>query len=323
MVRSRSSAWNGIRKSDRCIDELQIQFSNSFVKTVNAEDSSRFWKDVWLGDRSFQYRFPRLFRLEVNAEVLVMDRLIRTSGSNDWVPNWAWSRTPSRRTEAEFIDLQKLIEDFKYSDAAKDGWQWNLNPSGSFYTFVLSSLINQKLLPVTPASNPTVRNNMVPQKLAIFIWRAKLNRLPVLSELYKRGIDLDPLLCPFCNNEVETLKHALCDCAIAKDVWSRVSRWWNTNYINFPCLSDRFTGSIPSNGLTSTSKLWQAVEWVTGYCLWVHRNNVIFRKKKSTGPMLLNNIQLKSFEWISKRSRKHSLIWSQWLLNPKSFDLQG
>ncbi|XP_071700398.1 uncharacterized protein [Rutidosis leptorrhynchoides] len=120
-----------------------------------------------------------------------------------------------------------------------------------------------------------------------------------IENLDKRGIDLDTVLCPFCNNEVETLKHALCDCTIAKDVWSRVSRWWNTVYVDYPCLSDRFTGSISHNGSSTSSKLWQAVEWVTGYCLWVHRNNVIFQKKKFTDPMLLNEVQIKTFEWIS------------------------
>ena len=33
----------------------------------------RFWKDIWCGDRSLEFRFPSLFWLVVDEDVLVLD----------------------------------------------------------------------------------------------------------------------------------------------------------------------------------------------------------------------------------------------------------
>ncbi|XP_071729019.1 uncharacterized protein [Rutidosis leptorrhynchoides] len=121
------------------------------------------------------------------------------------------------------------------------------------------------------------------KKIEIFVWRTRLRRIPAKVELDKRGGDLGSTRCSVCDNDVETMDHILLHCPFAKD----------------------------------------AVEWVSGYLIWKNRNQTIFRGKKGNGPMILNEIQVRSFEWISKRSRKTTLDWNQWLLNPKSFDDKG
>ncbi|XP_071718182.1 uncharacterized protein [Rutidosis leptorrhynchoides] len=318
------STWNGIRASGFSIDQLYIPFSGSFVRTVHQGNNTRFWKDIWFGDKPFAEQFERLFRLEQQPDSLVKDRLIKVADSVDWRADWNWFRVPSGRTGQELVDLLAFISDFKYTHNPSDEWSFNLIPSGNFLTSTLASLINEKLLPANSNNEKTLRNNLIPQKLGIFIWRAKLNRLPVLTELDKRGIDLDSVLCPICKAVQETVNHILFECSVAKDVWLRVSRWWNTSLSLNSSLDDSFLGRINSGNNTSQfSKLWQSIEWVTGYSLWKNRNNLVFKRKKDTGPMILHDIQVKAFEWVSNRSQKHRLIWSQWLLNPSVFDDHG
>ncbi|XP_071712611.1 uncharacterized protein [Rutidosis leptorrhynchoides] len=249
-----------------------------------------------------------------------MDRLIKNSENENWCAFWQWSRIPSGRTNDELVALEAAVRDFRFSDYHSDVWNWNLNNNGRFITSVLNKLIDTKILSGSNGSLATMRNNLVPQKLGIFIWRSKLNRLPVLSELDKRGVDLDSVLCPICSSHIETSEHILFQCTFAVDIWSRVSRWWSSNPSSTSNYSALFSGTTSSSNPNNYSKLWQAIEWITGYLLWKNRNNMVFKKKKGNGPLLLSEIQIKSFEWISNRSRKLSLTWLQWLTNPSSFN---
>ncbi|XP_071719423.1 uncharacterized protein [Rutidosis leptorrhynchoides] len=137
----------------------------------------------------------------------------------------------------------------------------------------------------------TMRNRMLPQKVGIFVWRAKRKRIPVRDELSKRGIDLDSVLCPFGN-------------------------------VSFSSLEEMFESRKPSSQSPSKSFLWQGIEW-TCYTIWRNRNLAIFQKKKGNCPMTLNEIQVKSFEWIARRLKASSLDWNQWLLNPLIQDDHG
>ncbi|GKB90683.1 reverse transcriptase domain, reverse transcriptase zinc-binding domain protein [Tanacetum coccineum] len=53
------------------------------------------------------------------------------------------------------------------------------------------------------------------KKVNIFVWRALRGRLSVREELDKRGIDLDSVLYPSCNNAVESCAHSLVTCDLA------------------------------------------------------------------------------------------------------------
>ncbi|XP_071687497.1 uncharacterized protein [Rutidosis leptorrhynchoides] len=150
-----------------------------------------------------------------------------------------------------------------------------------------------------------------------------MGRLQVRVELDKRDIDLNSLRCPIYDDDIETVEHILIKCSLAKDLWNRVYRWWNLGQVMDCNIGERFKG-IQTAGVANTpSKLWQAIELICGYLIWQNRNNTIFRKKKGNGPVLLNELQIKSFEWISSRSKKLKLDWNQWLLNPSSFDDHG
>ncbi|XP_071688566.1 uncharacterized protein [Rutidosis leptorrhynchoides] len=217
----------------------------------------------------------------------------------------------------------KLLQDFKFGYRDTDSWKCNFQTNGLFSLSRLKLLIDEKLLPNSLTAYETERNNLMPQKIGVFIWRVRQNRIPVRTKLEKRGIDLDSLRCPVCDNDIETVDHILLHCSFAKDVWNMVYRWWNIGNMSHLNLERMFCGIKYLNRPNISSKVWQAIEWFTGYSIWLNRNQTIFRKKKGIGPTVLNEIQIKTFEWISKRSWKFKLEWSQWLINPSSFDEHG
>ncbi|XP_071705283.1 uncharacterized protein [Rutidosis leptorrhynchoides] len=186
-------------------------------------------------------------------------------------------------------------------------------------------MLDQKLLDSQPNIDETMRNKLLPKKICIYKWRVMLRRIPVRTELDKRGMDLESLRCPVCDNGIETVEHILLECNFAKDLWDRVARWWNMSISNHLPLEDRFKGlsHVNTPHAYTISSFRQAIEWVCGYSIWQNRNQVVFRKKKGTGPTILSEIQTRSFEWLSTRSKKIKIDWNQWLLNPNSYHDHG
>ncbi|XP_071705575.1 uncharacterized protein [Rutidosis leptorrhynchoides] len=199
-----------------------------------------------------------------------------------------------------------------------DSWKWLLNNNGKFATKSLSDVITTKMLGAGVNMEETVRNHLVPKKVEVFVWRAKRKRLPVLSELDKRGIDLPSVLCPICEGDIESVEHSLFSCLVACDIWNKVLNWWGLSGSPLSSLADAFSAS-PSIQLSSSgAKIWQAVAWSCGYLIWKNRNEKIFNNKCWNPPVALSEIQVKSYEWIAKRCKTNIIDWHNWLHNPIS-----
>nr|GEW05829.1 reverse transcriptase domain, reverse transcriptase zinc-binding domain protein [Tanacetum cinerariifolium] len=87
--------------------------------------------------------------------------------------------------------------------------RWMLGEDGEFTVKELSILIEHKVLSVESGMHETLWNKLAPKKVNIFVWKALRGRLPVRVELDRREIDLDTVLCPCCNNIMETCPRIL------------------------------------------------------------------------------------------------------------------
>nr|GEW40045.1 zinc finger, CCHC-type [Tanacetum cinerariifolium] len=56
-------------------------------------------------------------------------------------------------------------------------------------------------------------------------FQLRLDKLPTLVNLDKKGIDVDSLLCPVCNAHVETVNHLFFSCEMEQDLWGLLARW--------------------------------------------------------------------------------------------------
>ncbi|XP_071708422.1 uncharacterized protein [Rutidosis leptorrhynchoides] len=160
--------------------------------------------------------------------------------------------------------------------------------------------------------------NWCRKKIEVFVWRTNKKRLPVLIELDKRGIDLHSVRCPLCDDDIESVNHSLILCKHAFDVWSKVFDWWGRGGIPFVNVEDMFTDAGQTNTRVGKS-IWKAVIWVTSYLIWKNRNQKVFANKSWNTPMALNEIQIKSYQWIAKRCKAKSMDWHTWLHNPQGF----
>ncbi|XP_071727188.1 uncharacterized protein [Rutidosis leptorrhynchoides] len=179
----------------------------------------------------------------------------------------------------------------------------------------MSQVIDGVILERENNNVESVRNCLVPKKIEIFIWRARRGRIPVRVELDKRGIDLHSLRCPVYDDGIETVDHILFKCNFAKDIWLKVLNWWGYGPSNFG-YEDMFLGTFGSSACDNKCNVWQAVCWIACYLIWKNMNFKVFKNKASTVPSLLMEIQALSFDWISRRHKKHKMDWHSWFNNP-------
>ncbi|GJX56557.1 RNA-directed DNA polymerase, eukaryota, reverse transcriptase zinc-binding domain protein [Tanacetum coccineum] len=173
--------------------------------------SIRFWDDAWCGNRPLKVLFPHVYLLVIDKGCQVVNRI----SSNDWN---SFLRRPARGgiEAAQLSSLQNLIKDV-LSDCC-DTWSWSPHSSKGFTVASVWHMIDARFLDVSPTATRWIRD--IPIKINVFLWRLSLNKLPSRMNLDKKGIDVDSILCPVCNDDVETVNHLFFSCDMAKDLWS-------------------------------------------------------------------------------------------------------
>ncbi|XP_071739239.1 uncharacterized protein [Rutidosis leptorrhynchoides] len=205
----------------------------------------------------------------------------------------------------ELMGLSAFLAQVKLDQSRSDSWSWVLSDSNMFSVKELSGIIDHATLSSNYIFSETLRNSLVPKKIEIFVWRLLLKRLTVRMELDKKGIDLHSVRCPICDDDIESMDHVFLFCSNAMDIWSRVCNWWGLgNFSNFS-FNEILRGNA-SNATVSNfgRKIWQTIEWICVYYIWKIRNDKVFRGKSWSIPVVLNEIQIKAFEWIGHMSKK-------------------
>ncbi|GJW28107.1 RNA-directed DNA polymerase, eukaryota [Tanacetum coccineum] len=179
--------------------------------------SSGLWArivDYWLGDVPLCSRFNRLFHLDRDKNCLVKDRFVTGAWS------WNWFRPINGgRALADLNSLLMELGSITLSNKA-DSVSSSLSSGGSYSVSDVRKHIDDCLL-LNPL--PCTRwCKVIPRKVKIYMWRLFLDRLPHRLNLSLRGLDIDSIMCPLCNNHVESNAHVFFSCDIARDVWSLV-----------------------------------------------------------------------------------------------------
>ncbi|XP_071694817.1 uncharacterized protein [Rutidosis leptorrhynchoides] len=102
---------------------------------------------------------------------------------------------------------------------------------------------------------------------------------------------------------------------MAKDIWAKVLKWWGYNSALFG-YEDIFNGTFGYVAHDHKRNQWQAVCWVVCYIIWKNRNAKVFKNKLETVPSLFSEVQVLSYDWISRRCKGHIMDWLQWFSQP-------
>ncbi|GJZ12655.1 reverse transcriptase domain, reverse transcriptase zinc-binding domain protein, partial [Tanacetum coccineum] len=252
---------------------LGVDFLDSFIGVLGDGRDISFWVDRWVDNTRICDRFPRLYHLDRRKEDSVFDKGSWVNDVFCW--EWDWVRSIRGRVCKEFDYLIVVLQNVVVSNNYKDKWRWRLVEDGEFTVKYLARFIKEKIVRGESGGHETLWNNLVPKKVNIFVLRALKGRLPVRVELDRRDIDLDPVLCPCCNDIVETWTHSLVTCDLAMSVWDKVFNWWKVGMVNSFTIIELFSHSGGVNVPTFLSRVWKAVIWAFGYYIWKERNALL------------------------------------------------
>ncbi|KAJ9553481.1 hypothetical protein OSB04_017526 [Centaurea solstitialis] len=308
------TTWTAIIQVGTVLDNQGIDFSGSFAKKIGDEKKTFMWEERWNGSARFKDTFPRLYQLEEDKQAHIADRGMWTEEGWRWT--WSWRRPPRGRELGELEDLTNRLAESSPIRDKSDVIEWKLDDSKEYKVKRMQELQEE----VEPSTSPTIKtkwNKIVPKKVCILAWRARLGRLPCRVSLDRMGIDLDSILCPRCGDESETLDHTLVTCPEVKKLWCLVGNWWNKNLERVVSTQEILQLGEPAGEIVKEDDIWTGTKWSIMYLIWEHRNAIVFKENKNKLLDKFFEFQRRTFEWITRRVRKKNTEWGKWLVDPK------
>ncbi|KAK7269699.1 hypothetical protein RIF29_22433 [Crotalaria pallida] len=105
------------------------------------------------------------------------------------------------------------------------------------------------------------------------VWRACKHTLPVRVALRRRGVQVDPT-CPCCDQEEETVSHAILSCPRAQQVWFASPLGLRTSMSNNHGLEEWLTHIIQTTDKKFTAKVFNLI-----WAVWNRRNQRVFNNR--------------------------------------------
>ncbi|GKE78549.1 hypothetical protein Tco_1544669 [Tanacetum coccineum] len=122
-------------------------------------------------------------------------------------------------------------------------------------------------------------------------------------------MDIQSILCPMCNGNVEFSSHIFFECDIASKVWRMVQNWCDITLSSFSS-HDQMRSWLCSWQVSKEKNHCVSVIFASlCWWLWRYRNNVTFYAHPMRKSDLFDNIRSSSYNWLSHRGR----LTSNWV----------
>nr|GEZ74285.1 RNA-directed DNA polymerase, eukaryota [Tanacetum cinerariifolium] len=153
-------------------------------------------------------------------------------------------------------------------------WEEKWKGLGVFIVASVRNLIDDHFLQEIASKTRWIK--AVSKKVNILAWRVKQDNLPTCINISLRVLELDSIFCPICNSAVETSCHLLFACSLVKDIYAKISNWWDTNILMMSSYDDWWFW-FSSLRLPSKLKLiLEGVFYTIWWLVWQFRNNFLF-----------------------------------------------
>ncbi|GJU85058.1 RNA-directed DNA polymerase, eukaryota, reverse transcriptase zinc-binding domain protein [Tanacetum coccineum] len=214
-----SSIWLDIIRELHNLKNKGIDLLGLIKKKIGNGVDTLFWEDTWKGDIAFKFLYPRIYKLETSKQINVASKLVHYN------VRLSLCRMPKGGVELEqFTDMINSLADLQLPNM-QDRWFWSLSGSRDFSVALVRKIIDDHLL--LEVSSKFSWRKMVPIKVNILAWKVKLDILPTRFNLSKRGLDINSILCPICENHAESSSHLFFACSMARDIFRNIASWWD------------------------------------------------------------------------------------------------
>ncbi|GJX45177.1 RNA-directed DNA polymerase, eukaryota, reverse transcriptase zinc-binding domain protein [Tanacetum coccineum] len=300
------SIWLDIIRELHNLKNKGIDLLGFIKKKIGNGVDTLFWEDTWKGDIAFKFLYPRIYKLETCKQINVASKLVHDN------VRLSLRRMPRGGVELEqFTDMINSLADFQLPNM-QDRWYWSLSGSGDFSVASVRKIIDDHLLP--EVSSKFSWRKMVPIKVNILAWKVKLDVLPTRFNLSKRGLDINSILCPICENHAESSSHLFFACSMARDIFRNITSWWD---VKSPHVSSFEEWEMWTSSLTLSLRrkhILEGIIYIGWWSIWNFKNQVVFGSTIPSKASLFDDIVARSFQWCKHRGKfKFSLI--DWLKN--------
>nr|GEX36305.1 RNA-directed DNA polymerase, eukaryota [Tanacetum cinerariifolium] len=178
----------------------------------------------------------------------------------------------------QWAELLSLLGTFTLS-LSIDRWISDLNGEGSFRVKDFRSFLDDLFLPSSNMATRWVK--CVLTEVNVFVWRARLERLPTRDNLAKRGVPIDSNLCPVCGSFPEDAHHLFFDCDLAINIFQKIYRWWNLSWVHVSSFVEWDTWFASIRLSSKLKSLLEGVLITYWWFIWSFRNRSIFEDPPS------------------------------------------
>lgn len=197
------------------------------------------------------------------------------------------------------IDQQKPIV------SKEDSWSWVHN-SDFIYTVKSAYHVISGVGQQTSIAYELLWVKSIPLKVSAFCWRVTLDRIPTYYNLQRRGVIPAnvPLMCKFCNTELETSVHLFLSFRFSYTVWMSVYNLFGLETAlsgNFLDLLQQHDGLIAGR---TCRKTWHLFWFATIWSLWLHRNDIIFNQDTIDFEKVTDLIKTTVWRWSNALLKK-------------------
>ncbi|KAF1878600.1 hypothetical protein Lal_00047270 [Lupinus albus] len=146
-----------------------------------------------------------------------------------------------------------------------------------------------------------------------------MDRIPTKTALSRRGVTFlqgSGLLCPFCNDDLESAFHLFSSCTVTYYVWQSIYNWLN---ITVTLHQNPFHHYLNHLGLVNDKKGWKAwstIWFATIWAIWRHRNDIIFNKVRLSINHIVDTARVNDWLWINNILGVEFSLYSDWLSKP-------
>lgn len=268
----------------------------------------RFWVDSWINDVPLKDLFPNLFRIEKDKWCKVAARVVNPSVGG--LVQWDWKRYPATAVEIqELIECYRMVANVSLNDS-KDTWRWNSAVNCCFSVKEVRDWLTK-----TDGQENTFNFKWcrwVPGKCNVFMWRAKLDRIPTAAALLRRNIIVGDGSCYLCGEGEETSEHLFTACPIANGIWSNIASWLKIPPVFVFSIEDIVRLSEFTNCSNTKKKMIYGVCIVACWKIWASRNEVVFSQATVNVTRIVADIKSISFLWYNCRLQKDRISWKCW-----------
>ncbi|GJY97938.1 RNA-directed DNA polymerase, eukaryota [Tanacetum coccineum] len=203
-------------------DENSKYYHVSFIK-VRKRGRYIVWEECLRGGLTFKYLFPEYNALESSKNIVVASKMAHC------ILGYSFRRDPRGSVEkAQFDSMLEKVEGTLLADM-RDRWMLSLEGSGDFSVASVRKLLDGNMLPEVASKTRWIK--VMPIKVNVHAWRVKLDCLPTRINIFRRGIQIESIICPMCGEAAKSSRHIFFSCHIAREILRKILRWWDVSYM--------------------------------------------------------------------------------------------